>query len=72
VTHCSHVLTLSQIVNHGHSVTTMLTDYAAWIEGAKDAGIEAIKRAMESRAYASTIAPGHRPLHYPTVPRICQ
>jgi len=28
--------------NHGHSVTTMLTDYAAWIEGAQDADIEAI------------------------------
>jgi len=59
--------------NHGHSVTTMLTDYAAWIEGAKDTDIEAIKRAMESRAYASTVAPGQRaPCAPPKVPRICQ
>lgn len=34
---------------HGHSVQTMLDVYAAWIEGAKESDIEAIKRAMESR-----------------------
>ena len=34
---------------HGHSVQTMLDVYAAWIEGAKESDIEAIKRSMESR-----------------------
>jgi len=34
---------------HGHSVQTMLDVYAAWIEGAKESDIEAIKRAIESR-----------------------
>ena len=32
---------------HGHSVQTMLTIYAAWTEGAQDKDIEAIKRAMD-------------------------
>ncbi len=34
---------------HGHSVQTMLEVYAAWTEGAKESGVEAIKRALESR-----------------------
>ena len=34
---------------HGHSVQTMLEVYAAWTEGAKEADVEAIRRAMESR-----------------------
>jgi len=34
---------------HGHSVQTMLTMYAAWTEGATDADIEAIRRAMRER-----------------------
>ncbi|MDB6084835.1 MAG: phage integrase family protein [Gammaproteobacteria bacterium] len=34
---------------HGHSVQVMLTMYAAWLEGATDADIEAIKAAMHSR-----------------------
>jgi hypothetical protein len=38
---------------HGHSVQMMLSTYAAWIEGAKEAEIEAIKRAMESSAVAT-------------------
>jgi hypothetical protein len=33
---------------HGHSITTMLRAYAAWIEGAIDADVKAIKRAMAS------------------------
>lgn len=33
---------------HGHSVQTMLTTYAAWTEGAQEKDIEMIKRAMES------------------------
>jgi hypothetical protein len=40
---------------HGHSVSTMLTTYAAWTEGATDSDIEAIKRAMESRPRAAQI-----------------
>jgi integrase len=31
---------------HGHSITTMLRAYAAWAEGAVEADIEAIRRAM--------------------------
>jgi integrase len=33
---------------HGHSVEVMLRMYAAWIEGATDADIQAIKQAMEA------------------------
>jgi hypothetical protein len=33
---------------HGHGVNTMLEVYAAWIEGAKESDVEAIRRAMES------------------------
>jgi integrase len=34
---------------HGHSVQTMLSTYAAWTEGAKDEDIEEIRRAMNAR-----------------------
>lgn len=34
---------------HGHSVQTMLANYAAWTEGAKEEDIEAIKTAMNAR-----------------------
>jgi len=37
---------------HGHSVTTMLNMYAAWIEGAKESEVEAIKQAMESSPHS--------------------
>jgi hypothetical protein len=40
---------------HGHSVSTMLTTYAAWTEGATDADVEAIKRAMDQRPRAAQI-----------------
>jgi integrase len=33
---------------HGHSVQTMLDVYAAWIEGAKESDLDAIRQAMES------------------------
>lgn len=33
---------------HGHGVNTMLEVYAAWIEGAKESDVEAIRRAMDS------------------------
>jgi hypothetical protein len=39
---------------HGQSVSMMLT-YAAWTEGATDADVEAIKRAMEQRPRAAQI-----------------
>ncbi len=35
---------------HGHGVNTMLEVYAAWIEGARESDVEAIRRAMESRS----------------------
>src|SRR5882757_3293493 len=31
---------------HGHSTVTMLRTYAAWVEGAVDTDVEAIKRSM--------------------------
>ncbi len=34
---------------HGHSVEVMLRMYAAWIEGATEADIQAIRNAMEAR-----------------------
>ena len=34
---------------HGHSVEVMLRMYAAWLEGATDGDIQAIKQAMEKR-----------------------
>ena len=33
---------------HGHSVQTMLDVYAAWIEGATESDLQAIRLAMES------------------------
>jgi hypothetical protein len=47
---------------HGHSVTTMLRIYTAWAEGAIEADIEAIKRAMKQRP--TPPPPAHRvPFH---------
>ena len=34
---------------HGHSVEVMLRMYAAWLEGATEVDIHAIKRSMEKR-----------------------
>ena len=34
---------------HGHSVEVMLRMYAAWLEGATDADIHAIKKSMEKK-----------------------
>ncbi len=42
--------------NNGHSPATLLKDYAAWIEGAKDTDIEAIRQAIDARAYAARAA----------------
>lgn len=39
---------------HGHSVQTMLDVYAAWIDGAKESDLEAIRRAMESSPRLAT------------------
>jgi hypothetical protein len=45
---------------HGHSVEVMLRMYAAWIEGATDADIQATEQAMDAgpaaRARAATLA----------------
>jgi hypothetical protein len=37
---------------HGHSVEVMLRMYAAWLEGATEADIHAIKKAMEKTPFA--------------------
>ena len=37
---------------HGHSVEVMLRMYAAWLDGATDSDIHAIKQAMERRPAA--------------------
>jgi hypothetical protein len=37
---------------HGHSVEVMLRMYAAWLEGATEADIHAIKKAMEKTSVA--------------------
>jgi hypothetical protein len=34
---------------HGHSVQVMLNVYAAWLKGASERDLEAIKQAMQSR-----------------------
>lgn len=38
---------------NGHSVTTMLTKYAAWTEGATESDVQTIRAAMEAPAYAT-------------------
>jgi len=58
--------------NHGHSVTTMLTDYAAWIEGAQDADIEAIKRRWNREPTRPQSHSLIAPPTLPEIPRICQ
>jgi hypothetical protein len=40
---------------HGHSVEVMLRMYAAWIEGATEADIPAIRNAMDGRPKASLL-----------------
>ena len=40
---------------HGHSVEVMLRMYAAWIEGATEADIQAIRNAMEARPKVSLL-----------------
>jgi integrase len=50
---------------HGHSVQTMLSTYAAWVEGAKDEDIEAIKRAMNARPVTAPATRENSPLASP-------
>ena len=45
---------------HGHSVEVMLRMYAAWLEGATEADIHAIKQAMERRPAARVAIPDAR------------
>jgi hypothetical protein len=40
---------------HSHSVSTALSTYTAWTEGAKESDIEAVKRAMQSPASPAQI-----------------
>jgi integrase len=46
---------------HGHSVLTMLTVYAAWTQGSPEADVVSIRRAMQAPAYAahSRLAPSN-------------
>jgi hypothetical protein len=39
---------------HGHSIATMLRVYAAWTEGAIEADLDAIKRALEATPRGAT------------------
>ena len=41
-------------MQHGHGVNTMLEVYAAWIEGAKESDVEAIRRRDESGSPVSS------------------
>ena len=45
---------------HGHSVEVMLRMYAAWLDGATDSDIHAIKLAMEKRPAARVENPNQR------------
>jgi hypothetical protein len=45
---------------HGHSVEVMLRMCAAWLDGATDADIHAIKQAMEKRPAARNAIPDQR------------
>jgi hypothetical protein len=45
---------------HGHSVEVMLRVYAAWLEGATESDIHAIKQAMERRPVARDAIPDIR------------
>jgi integrase len=42
---------------HGHRILTMLTVYAAWTEGSLEVDVAAIRRAMDTSAYAARNAP---------------
>src|SRR6267154_1829276 len=60
---------------HGHSVEVMLRMYAAWLEGATESDIHAIKRAMEKRPAARSVffdsrtaISSTRPLKTPPLP----
>jgi len=39
---------------HGHSLVTMLTVYAAWVEGTLESDVVAIRRAMRTRPAATS------------------
>jgi hypothetical protein len=45
---------------HGHSVEVMLRMYAAWLEGATESDIDAIKQAMERRPATRVATPDQR------------
>jgi hypothetical protein len=45
---------------HGHSVEVMLRMYAAWLDGATESDIHAIKQAMERRPFAREAIPDKR------------
>jgi hypothetical protein len=51
----------------GHSVQTMLTAYAAWVEGAKESDVEAIRVALEQtpKALLQQVQAGRSPLRSP-------
>jgi hypothetical protein len=53
---------------HGHSVSTMLTTYATWTEGATDADVEGIKRVRDQRPRAAQIVLNATPANPPQPP----
>jgi len=53
---------------HGHSITTMLSVYAAWTDGAAESDISAIARAMASRPRALQRTTGVRTAIHERVP----
>ena len=55
---------------HGHSVEVMLRMYAAWLEGATEADIHAIKQAMEKRPATRIAIPDVRATNFGEIARM--
>ena len=49
---------------HGHSTTTMLRAYAAWVEGAVEADVRVIDRSMNLTSRAAPVAKPMAPCRY--------
>ncbi|MFL6604002.1 MAG: hypothetical protein ACJ8R9_22105 [Steroidobacteraceae bacterium] len=52
---------------HGHSISTMLSIYAAWVEGALEVDVETIRESMSAGAPSSSPPPAE-----PHSPRMCE
>jgi len=56
---------------HGHSISTMLSIYAAWVEGALEVDVETIRESMNAgtqRSRVGTLTVNARPLCPEVVP----